>query len=87
MRRRSTRSSGQWVGQRRLCGEYMAGIEAKAPKFQTIRAAGAVETPVESYPVSVKGVSIRLAILIAISHPVYVRKSVNPALPAYQSVR
>jgi len=29
MCRRSARSSGQWVGQRRLSGEYMVGIDAK----------------------------------------------------------
>ena len=78
MCRRSARSSGQWVGQRRLCGEYMAGIEAKTQKHQTIGAASAVETPVELYPVPVKGFSGRLAILIVISHPVCVRKFVNP---------
>jgi hypothetical protein len=73
--RRTAQASGQWVGQRRLCGEYMAGIEAKTPKHQTIGAASAVETPVELYLVSVKGLSGRLAILIVISHPVCVRKS------------
>ena len=30
--RRSARSSGQWVGQRRLCKGYIARIEAKNPK-------------------------------------------------------
>jgi hypothetical protein len=87
MCRRSARSSGQWVGQRRLCRGYMARIEAKPQKHQTIRAASAVETHVELYSVSVKGLSKRLAILIVISHPVRVCKSINPALPAYQSVR
>ena len=32
MCRRSARSLGQWVGQRRLCRECMTGIEAKNPK-------------------------------------------------------
>jgi hypothetical protein len=84
--RRSARSSGQWVGQRRLCKEYMARIEAKTQKHQTIRAASAVETHVELYSVSVKGILGRLTILIVISHPVCVRQSMNPALPPYQSV-
>ena len=53
--RRSARSSGQWVGQRRLCKEYMARIEAKTEKHQTIGAASAVETHVELYSVPVKG--------------------------------
>ena len=84
--RRSARSSGQWVGQRRLCKEYMAGIEAKTQKHQTTVAASAVETHVELYSASVKGVSRRLAILVVISHPV--RKSCSscpsicPSTPA-----
>ena len=65
----------------------MARIEAKPQKHQTIGAARAVETRVELYSVSVKGVLGRLTILIMISHPVCVRQSMNPALPAYQSVR
>ena len=87
MCRRSARSSGQWVGQRRLCKEYMAGTEAKTQKLQTIGTASAVETHVELYSASVKGLSRRLVILIVISHPVCVCKSINPTLPAYQSVR
>jgi hypothetical protein len=59
----------------------------KNPKHQTIGAASAVETPVDLHPMSVEELSGRLAILIVISHPVCVRKSVNSALPAYQSVR
>ena len=76
--RRSAQSSGQWVGQRRLCKEYMAGIEASPPKHQTIGAASAVETRAELYSASVKGVSRRLAILVVISHPV--RKSCSSRL-------
>ena len=72
MCRRSARSSGQWVGQRRLCEEYMAGIETK-PKHQTIGATSTVETPVELYPISVKGLSGRLPILTMIFHPVRAR--------------
>jgi hypothetical protein len=34
--RRSARSSGQWVGHRRLCGRYMAGTETK-PKTPNTR--------------------------------------------------
>jgi hypothetical protein len=49
-----------------------------------MEAASAVETPVELHSVSVKGLSRHLAILIVISH--HVRKSVNLALSAYQSV-
>jgi hypothetical protein len=75
------------VGQRRLCKEYMTGIEAKPQKHQTIGAASAVETHAELYSVSAKGVLGRLTILIVISHPVCVRQSINPALPSYQSVR
>jgi hypothetical protein len=51
----------------------MAGIEAKPQKHQTIGAASAVETHVELYSVSVKGISRCLAILVAVSHSV--RKS------------
>ena len=87
MCRRNARSSGKWVGQRRLCKEYMARIEAKTQKRQTIGAASAVETHVKLYSVSVKGILGRLTILIVISHPVCVRQSINPALPPYQSVR
>jgi len=68
MCRRSVRSLGQWVGQRRLCREYMAGIEAKTQKHQTIRAASVVETHVELYSVFVKGLLGRLTILTMISH-------------------
>ena len=60
MCRRSARSSGQKVGQRRLCKEYMAGIEANPQKHQTIGAASAVETHAELCSVSVKGVLGRL---------------------------
>ena len=70
---RSARSSGQWVGQRRLCKGYMARIGAKTQKHQIIGAGSAVETRVELYSVSVKGVLGRLRILIVISHPVCVR--------------
>jgi hypothetical protein len=52
MCRRSARSSGQWVGQRRLCKEYMVGIEAKTQKHQTLGAASTVEAQVELYLVS-----------------------------------
>ena len=76
--RRSARSSGQRVGQRRLCKEYMAGIGAKPQKHQTIGAASAVETHAELYSASAKGVSRRLAILVVISHPV--RKSCSSCL-------
>jgi hypothetical protein len=66
----SKRTSGQWVGQRRLRGGYMAGMETKNPKPQTIGAASTVETSVELHLVSVEGPSGRPAILIVISHPV-----------------
>jgi hypothetical protein len=72
MCRRSALSSGQWAGQRRLCKEYMAGIEAKIQKHQTIGAASTVETHVELYSVSVDGGLGRLTILKVISHPVSV---------------
>ena len=87
MCRRSARSSGQWAGQRRFCKEYMAGIEAKTEKHQTIGAASTVGTHVELYSVSVGRVLGRLTILIVISHPVCVCHSMNPALPPNQSVR
>jgi hypothetical protein len=45
------------------------GNRDKNPKHQTIGATGAVEPPVELYPLSVKGLYRRLAILIVISHP------------------
>ena len=92
MCRRSARSPGQWVGQRRLCREYMAGIEAKIQKLQTIGAASAVETHVELYTVSIKGLLGRLTILIVISHPVCIHQSINPSVstckgPAFSSVK
>jgi hypothetical protein len=99
MGRRSARSSGQWAGQRRLCKEYMAGIQAKTQKHQTIGAASAVETHVELYSVSVEGVLGRLTILIVISHPVCVLQSrillslpINPSVntrkgPPFSSVK
>jgi hypothetical protein len=64
----------------------MAGIETK-PKTPNNRSGQHCRNACRTVSGVRKRLSGRLAILIVISHPVCVRKSVSPALPAYQSVR